>query len=320
WDEWDSVINAAYEGYNGVSHVRHESQQLILFSSDGKTWSRRILSEDHNTHLESVATVGNTFVVNLVEHSDYGPRRSVFLSADGIEWRQIETTGSEYADVIQPGPHGLIAISWGADEPAVTTSDDGIDWTNALTLGPQNDNREGWLRLVASGDLGRAALATLSPAPPHENLRITVGGRTAEFGGLEWALRITETLSGDVLLEAGWSEIEEAYSSGDPPFASYENGATTLFSRDGEALMVISDELAFEAMEEQAASNQAQADHVLFLEIDGNWHEVEFPDDNTPETLALGTDVIVVGTMNYPPYSATSPATNQLGVLTGKLR
>ncbi len=320
WDEWDNVVNAAYEGYKGESHVRHESQQLILFSADGKTWSRRILSEDQNTHLESVATVGNTFVVNLVEHFDYGVRRSVFLSADGIEWEQIETTGPEYADVIRQGPHGLIAISWGANEPAVATSDDGIDWTTTLTLGPQNDNREGWLRLVASGDLGRAALATLSQAPPYENLRITVGDQTAEFGGLEWALRITETLSGEVLLEAGWSEIEEAYSLGDPRFASYEDGATTLFSRDGVVLMVITDQLAFEAMEEQAASNQAQVDHVLFLEVEGAWHEVEFPDDKTPEALAVGTDVIVVGTMTYPPYSAISPMTNQLGILTGKLQ
>ncbi len=320
WDEWDQLVNAAYEGFYEDSHVRHESQQLILFSADGVTWSRRILGDEENTHLESVASVGDAFVVTLVEHRDDGPRRTAFTSIDGTGWIEIDATGPEYSDSVYSGPHGLIAISWGSEGPAVETSDDGIIWSAELTLGAQDDDREGWLRLVASGDMGRAALGTLSQAPPYENLRITVGDRTAEFGGPDWALRIAETVSGDLLLEAGWNEIEEAASAGDPRFASYEAGATTLFSREGEVLMVIPDQLALEAMEEQSEANQAGTDHVLFLEIDEHWHEVAFPDDKTPEALALGKDVIVVGTVTYPGYGSTDGASNQLGLFLGELR
>ncbi len=319
WSEWDGLLDEAYRLYYEDSHVDHVSRQLVLFSADGSSWSHQELTDDVNTHLEWVTAIDNTFVVSLVEHADY-ERRTLYTSADGTQWARHDVIpGPRQINSIKPDRAGLIALSWSPEQAAVSTSEDGKVWSNSLSLATQDDGKEGWLQLVASGEMGRAATATLSQAPPFENLRISVGDRTAEFGGPGFAVRITDDATGDVLLELDWAEMEEAAARADTTFVDYDEAATRFYARNGSLVMVITDEQAYAGFEAQSRAHQAATGHVLFLEIDGSWHEASVPRTDETSALAVGPDAIVIGVTDYGPFGPGEVSRNDFGLQIGRL-
>ncbi|MDH3754996.1 MAG: hypothetical protein OEU32_14085, partial [Acidimicrobiia bacterium] len=320
WSEWDELLNSAYDAAYSP-HDEHESEHLILFSPDGRDWSEQLLTSGTNIHLESVAAVDDAFVVSLVEHSELGATRIVYTSNDGVDWMEATGDGPEYLDRTSVGPEGVIAMSYDEERSALATSADGRWWNTELSMVPQDDGRDGWLRLVASGDLGHAALATLDAAPGIEVLTITVDGRTARFDAPFSAVQIVDDPTGEILLDLSWDEAQEAVELGEPAYASYAEGATSFWSPDGTLLMTITDDRAQQAFDEQVMRYEAGIDHVLFVRRDEQWFEADVPEATglSPEQLAVGTDAIVVGTIHSRSDGGTDPVFNEIGVWLGRI-
>ncbi len=322
WQEWDQHIGDAYAALQDV-HAPHQSEQIVLYSPDGRQWSEQVLTTDENVHLESVLSVGGRFVATLVEHQDYGSTRRAYVSPDGITWTEHDVAPTDSMGSIAFDETGAIALSFADGSTAVVTTDDGLTWTTDLSVLPHDAERMLWLRQVAIGDGGAAALATIDPPVDSGALMITVGSRTARFGVDGSALEITDDTSAEILLKLGWDEWSQAIEAGAPTYATYADEATTFWSADGTELMTISDDDAYRAFEQQGRQYEAGIDHVLFVKRDGQWHEVALPDvdGGSPDQLAIGTDTIVVGLVWYTEdFEGPPPASPpRLELLVGRL-
>ena len=320
WQEWYEQLDAAYQ-QAFESHRPHAPQHVVLFSEDGEQWAERGLESKVNTHLESVFAIGDAFVVTVAEHGEFGAARTVLVSSDGLTWAPESGQGPEALFGVISGEARALALSDQGGISAIASSSDGRTWDTELFLPPQDDGQRGWVRLVASGPLGSAALATLSPGPTAEVLTITVGPRTAEFGAPDSAVRITDNATGDLLLEVGWQDMEAGAEGLGPSFATYADGATTFWSADGSPVMTIIDAVAYEAFDEQAQRIEAGVDHVVFIELDDEWYEVALAEigSGSPEQLAVGSTTVVVGTIDYRGTDAGEAVTNSLTVLVGQL-
>jgi hypothetical protein len=322
WEDWYDLIASAHQEVT-EPHVTHPAEHVILFSADGINWSEPLREEAPNTHLESVLAADGRFVVTVVEHVESGAVRTVHLSVDGLTWTSERggVDSPEYLYAADTGSGGAIALTDFNGSSAVALSSDGIVWSTGLFLPPQPDGRYGWLREVASGDLGRAVIGTLDPDWTADVLTVTVGSRTARFAGPDSALRVTDDDSGEVLLDLGWDDLERSAQGTGPTYATYADGITELRSADGTPLMRITNEQAREAVDQRSRRIEAGIDHVLFVEIDGRWYEAGLPDvgGSVPEQIAVGDALLAVGVNGYASVlDDMVPAGGPIEVLIGR--
>ncbi len=322
WQEWDGHISDAYFAQQDL-HVPHQSEQILLFSPDGQQWSEEVLTTEENTHLESVVSVGGQFIATLVQHQDYGSTRSAYVSPDGVSWTEHDIAPIDSMGAIAADEAGAIALSFREGSTAVASTEDGLTWTTDLSVVPQDAERTLWLRQVAIGGGGEAALATLEPPMTSGALTITVGSRTAHFGVDGSALQITDDASGDILLQLGWDEWSQAIEAGTPIYATYAEEATTFWTADGTELMTITDDEAYRGFDEQGRQYEASIDHVLFVKADGQWYEAALPDVDgaSPDQLAIGSDTVIVGLVWFTDdFEGPPPASPpRIEVLVGRL-
>ena len=164
-------------------------------------------------------------------------------------------------------------------------------------MGPQDDGRYVWLSAMDHGPLGTVVAGTKEEIDAFGPLTIAKDGLTAEFEG-EFIVRITEDSTGDELLALSWGEFE---SGGIGDRISYEDGETRFFDRDGNLVMAITDDEAREGIRVRDEKYRSSRQQVLFVEIDGEWFEVEVdaPGVDYVSGLVVGDSRVLLGGMDW---------------------
>ena len=295
WDEWDVLMNEAYSHADGA-HVPRQAEQFVLHSADGKGWVEVILGNGPDTQFDSLFAVGDEFFAATVEHGEFESTRSFHTSTNGTDWRMVERRPFQQVVIVGVNDEEMIGLSYEEGSSALMTSADGRSWATALQMAGEDDGGSVWLQLAATGGAGTAAIATVDPAHVTDKLTITVGSRTATFGAPGSIVEIVDAQTGEIVLEVETDPVE----IDDVPYATYDDGATMLWSPSGELLMTISDADAFAAFDAQAAAYEDAVRQVVFITKHDEWFEADLPDlgDGFVAQLAVGDDVIVVGAIN----------------------
>lgn len=301
WPEWDDLMSRSW-GESEEGHEPHDTEIVLLFSSDTVNWEAQTLDLAPNTHLEAVTSVAGRFVVTTIEHYEEGSNRMAWVSDDGQTWENVGTTGPSSLLHLAVGLDSLVALAEQNGRLSAATSADGLVWREELSIGMQSDGQEAWLDLIATGPLGTAVAGTIHPPNTSPWLAVTVGDRTARFGP-EWAVEIVDTATATVVLALTWDQIDNA--DGVVPPVVYRDGATWFYDGAGELVLRIPDDEVYAAYEAQSQANAEEYRKVLFLETtDGVWHETSpVPADRrgSDQQLAIGEDHVIIGRMIWQP-------------------
>jgi hypothetical protein len=314
WDEWDMLMNDAYQQADGAE-VPRTAEQLVLHSSDGKDWVEVSLADEADTQFDSLFALGNEFIAATVAHGEFESTRSFYTSMNGTDWEFVERRPLEEVVTVDANDNDVIGLSYEEESLALMMSTDGRSWATALQMAGRDDGGSVWLQFAAIGGAGTAAIATINPSAAAEVLTITVDSQTATFGAAGSVVEITEDRTGETLLEVTEDDVE----TGDADFATYGDGATRFWSPSGELVMTISDADAFAAFNAQAGAYDDAVHQVIFIETDGQWFEAGLPelDDGFVAQLAVGDDVIVVGAINGDGFDGQVAPADTITVLVG---
>lgn len=301
WEEWDKADSASWEQQEEVYYGEgwYHTDTIILFSADGSDWEETTMSSSSAGSSVAVVVTEEGFVLNVTSFGQYGETRSVWTSEDGIEWEITESAdgGGQYLHSTVPTADGYRSIGDGPGGQGVLSSPDGLTWETAFTVGPQDDGRYVWLSTMAHGPLGTVVAGTKEEIDAFGPLTIAKDGLTAEFEG-EFIVRITDDSTGEELLALSWGEFE---SGGVGDQISYEDGETRFFDRDGNLVMAITDDEAREGIRVRDEKYQSSRQQVLFIEIDGEWFEVEVdaPGVDNVNGLVVGDSQVLLGGMDW---------------------
>lgn len=301
WEEWDKAESISWEQHEEVVYGEgwYHTDTVVLYSPDGSVWEETTVSSSSAGSSVEVIATEEGFVLNVTRFDQHGETRSLWTSDDGIDWEITESPegGGRYLHSTVPTADGYRSIGDGPGGQAVWSSPDGLTWETAFTVGPQDDGRYVWLSAMDHGPLGTVVAGTKEEIDAFGPLTIAKDGLTAEFEG-EFIVRITEDSTGDELLALSWGEFE---SGGIGDRISYEDGETRFFDRDGNLVMAITDDEAREGIRVRDEKYRSSRQQVLFVEIDGEWFEVEVdaPGVDYVSGLVVGDSRVLLGGMDW---------------------
>ena len=301
WAEWDEAEMSSWENQEQAEYGEgwYHTETVVLFSADGNDWDESTISSSSSGSSVSVMATDEEFVLDVISYGPYGESRSVWTSGDGLAWAVAESAevGERYLHSTVATSDGFRSIGDGPGGQGVWSSSDGVSWETAFTIGPQDDGQYVWLSTMAHGSLGTVAAGTRENVYEYSPLTVTKAGLTAEFEG-EFVVRITDDSTGDELLLLTWEDFDSG-AVGDQ--IAHEDDETRFFNSSGNLVMAITDEEAKEAVGIREEQFQSARRQVMFIEVDGEWFEVEVDAEGVDYVsgLVVGDAEVLLAAMDW---------------------
>jgi hypothetical protein len=289
-----------------------EHRFVVWTSVDGSEWNLVVDPFGSGAYIGEILSTNGGFVA-----SGYGGQgEGYWLSTDGRSWEK--SPAGFLDDSGFPAEPGM--VRWGNKILTVVNPEDGVRlWTSTdgraweqLPASPtlsRADEFEISVMEVAAGPLGILLLGTLQPpARPEPPLVVEKDGLIATFDPETGRVTVTDSSSGDVLLEAEFFDPDA--------MAINEDDSVTLFHPDtGEALTTVTEEEFEEARVKayEAAGRDPNEPHrdpsipVLWFSPDGErWTSVTIEEISglrqLPTSVVVGSEAVILRWSVFSPF------------------
>ena len=269
WDEWRQAEERGWQSveYGGEDYF-YRSRTGLMTSPDGENWTTEIVNEGSGGASAYLAATDDGFVAMMNSYAEFGEHGEVWTMVDGVWSSEPSERTDLWLRSLVTTSSGLLGVGEGSGGPALWSSPDGVTWTSEFAIVPQDDGTHAHLSSVAEDADTIAALAVRERWSVYQPLEIVQDKYTATFEEGDAIVRVSLSDSGEQVLLLTWEDVDSGRVD---ELVTWEDGATTIDLGDGEAMVILDDDVyvAMDAL--YAGSNEIGLS--VFLDDGSGWTE-----------------------------------------------